>query len=131
MGELIEQYGFPKSQLVVERKLSLFPHIQKGKIPDRRVDIVAMVRGIHPEHLLYPLLLIECKHTDITDSAVEQVIGYNYYMGAYFVGVASRAGFVLGWQEGVKGQYQWKDGLLPYKELRGLVQTYATYPPMA
>ncbi len=120
--------------LVVEKKLALFPHIHKEKIPDRRVDVVVMAPGIHEGHALYPLLLIECKHTHLTQDVVEQVVGYNYYMGAYFVAVASRAGFILGWQEGLKGQYQWREGLVSYKELIALIKTHATYatdPPMA
>jgi hypothetical protein len=122
--KLEKEYGFPSSCLVVEKKLSLFPHIKKEKVPDRRCDIVAFANDIHEEHAVYPLLLIECKHTHLTQDVVEQVVGYNYYMGAYFIALANLNSFLLGWQEEKQGLYQWQEGLISYNELVAFAKKY-------
>ncbi len=86
---MIESLGFPRSLLAVEKTLSQMPHLQVvAGLPERRADIVCFARGIHAEHELYPLLLIECKEGSIDRSAIEQAIGYNAWVGAYFVALA-------------------------------------------
>ncbi len=63
--------------MVVEKKLSELPNITaKGSIPNRRVDLLVYSQDGKP------LVLIECKASKITQSAVRQVLAYNVFVGA-------------------------------------------------
>src|SRR5579863_8219661 len=84
-GEL----GYPRELLVVEKAMSELPHLALGEVPDRRLDILCYGKGIHPDYSLFPLLLLECKEGPLTTSAVNQVIGYNYYVKARGVAVVN------------------------------------------
>lgn len=84
-------YGlhFPKELIVVEKELKELPHLFNADFPQRRVDILCYGKGIHPEHLLYPLILIECKKDRIDTHAIEQLIGYNAHVQAYFIALVN------------------------------------------
>jgi hypothetical protein len=86
---MIHELHYPKELLTVEKKLKELPHLFGKAVPQRRVDILCYGKGIHPCHLLYPMLMIECKDGELTDAAIDQVIGYNHHVGAYFVAVAN------------------------------------------
>jgi hypothetical protein len=83
------QLGLPRELLAVETQLSEIPHL-KGvpNLPKRRVDIICFAKGIHPQHPLYPLLVIECKEGQVGEDATSQVLGYNHYIQAKFVAIA-------------------------------------------
>jgi hypothetical protein len=101
-GEL----GYPKGLLVVEKELKMLPHIEEIKsIPSRRFDIVCLAKDLHPDHLFYPLLLIECKAHPINIDVMRQVVGYNRFVKAMFVGLASPGEFYLGRYDQKKGEY--------------------------
>ena len=116
---MVDQLQFPKGLISVEKELSTLPHLknnlkgeteglrgqkanlkkvqnqnssffQDQKLPLRRVDILVFGKNIHPLYPLYPLLMIECKKDKLTEAALQQVIGYNYHVQAYFVAVAGR-----------------------------------------
>ncbi|MDN3505873.1 MAG: type I restriction enzyme HsdR N-terminal domain-containing protein [Simkaniaceae bacterium] len=83
------QLGFPKSSLVVEKKLSELPHLRGKKgLPGRRADVLCFAKGIHEEHELFPLLLIECKEGIAREDAAQQALGYNYFVQAPYVAIA-------------------------------------------
>jgi len=83
------QLGFPKELLLIEKKLSEFPHLKGiSALPERRADLVCFAKGIHPEHSLFPLLLIECKRGRADKNAKAQVMGYNHFLQAPFVAIA-------------------------------------------
>jgi len=89
---MIHELHYPKELLTVEKKLSELPHLFGKAVPERRLDILCYAKEIHPSHLLYPLLMIECKKGALTDAALDQAIGYNHHVGAYFVAVAGPDG---------------------------------------
>ena len=83
------QLGFPKELLSVETQLSEVPHLKGlSGLPKRRADIICYAKGIHKEYSLYPLLLIECKEGKLSESAKEQALGYNHFVGAVYVALA-------------------------------------------
>ncbi|MCI0382255.1 MAG: type I restriction enzyme HsdR N-terminal domain-containing protein [Chlamydiae bacterium] len=85
---LIDKLGFPKELIAVEKELGQLPHVKEKFLPERRADVICFAKGIHPEYPLYPLLLIECKQNLISEDAIQQVLGYNHFVKAHFVGVA-------------------------------------------
>lgn len=88
--------GYPKELLAVEKELWHLPHLLSDPhVPQRRADIICFAKGIHPQHLLYPLLLIECKQESLSAKALDQVLGYNYYVGAPFVAVVNGTHIIM------------------------------------
>ena len=45
----------------------------------------------------FPLVLIECKATQVNQKAIRQVLGYNYFLKACFVALASPQSLQYGW----------------------------------
>jgi len=89
-SKLIDELGYPKSLIVVEKKLSQMPHFIFDKnVTSRRFDIVCFAKDIIQGHSLYPLLLIECKQTPLDQNVKDQVIGYNHFLKACFVAIAN------------------------------------------
>ena len=78
---LVENLGFPRAWLAVEKELKEFAD---ARAPRRRIDLLAY--GMVGNTLI-PLLLIECKRETV-DAAAEQVIGYNAFVRAPFVALA-------------------------------------------
>ena len=90
---MIEQLGYPRELLVVEKALSQLPHLSQQKgLPRRRADLLCFGRNIHPEHSLFPLLLIECKEGLLNSDAEQQVLGYNHFVQAPYVALANERG---------------------------------------
>lgn len=89
LQRLIQQLGFPRSLLVVEKSLSELSRLMHADVPSRRVDILAMASRVHPDYPLFPLLMIECKTGTFGQEAVEQVMGYNFFVRAPFVAVVN------------------------------------------
>lgn len=110
---MVERFGFPKECISVEREISTLPHLLGQKIPKRRFDIICFAREIHKEFPLYPLLLVECKAIPLSEKALDQVFGYNYYVGAHFVAIANSQDVVM---VDRKGEIV-RNGLMHYREL--------------
>lgn len=119
---LVYSLNYPKELLVVEKELKDLPHLSSKIQPKRRVDILCYGRFIHPEHSLYPLLLIECKREEIGNTAVEQLIGYNGSIHAYFIAVANHKEIRLGYFHKQKKTYVFESGLPSYQELVGWIK---------
>jgi len=81
--KMVQSWLFPKELISVEMSLKEIPSVLEA--PDRRVDIIAFGKNIHPKYPLYPLLLVECKQEAITLGAWEQLMGYNHYVKASFL----------------------------------------------
>lgn len=111
--------GYPKGLLVVERALHTLPHLATVdlKCPNRRLDLLCFGRGIHPKHPLYPLLLVECKATPLSDKVKSQVAGYNRYVGAYFIAIANQTEIETGTYDAKESRYHFTKGLPPYESL--------------
>ncbi|MEI6242937.1 MAG: type I restriction enzyme HsdR N-terminal domain-containing protein [Chlamydiota bacterium] len=94
---MIEELGYPKSLIGVEKDLFLLPHLQdkKKERVKRRADILCFAKDLHPTYPIYPLLLIECKAFSFTEEVIRQVLGYNHFVQAYFVAIANPDEFLL------------------------------------
>lgn len=116
---MTQELGYPRELLAVEKNLSLLPHLQlEGlNVPDRRLDIICFGKDIHPNYSLYPLLMIECKAVALTSKVVQQVVGYNHYVKAYFVAIANEYAIKTGWYDYSINEYSFVEGLPRYDEL--------------
>lgn len=87
LQKMVSCLGYPRSLLAVEKQLASLP----GRVmpPKRRADIVCYRSD------MTPLLLIECKADDLSQEALNQVLGYNDYVGAKYVAVASHKAILL------------------------------------
>jgi len=116
LKKMIDELFYPKELIVVEKSLSEISHFGSMPTPQRRIDIACFAKKIHPEHLLYPLLLIECKESKKDAlKALEQVKGYNVSVKAYFIAVAYPEGELFGFLE--RDQFRLLDYLPSYSQL--------------
>lgn len=116
---LINNLHFPESLIVLEKALCQMPHLTLSplKIPDRRADIVCYAKGIHKDHDLYPLLIIECKAVKLTARVVNQVVGYNRYVKANFIAIANESDIQFGCYDPIKKDYSFLSFIPTYQEL--------------
>src|SRR5690242_14822270 len=70
LKKMIHALGFPKELIAVEKELKELPHLAGRSVPERRIDVLCYGKEIHPEHSLYPLLLIECKREAIDEAEI-------------------------------------------------------------
>ena len=94
LKKMVEELGYPPSLLVIEKELKDLPHLQgsSSPFPKRRLDILVYTK----KENLQPLLLIECKFsTKDRSNALKQVLGYNYFVKAPFIGLVDNGGFFL------------------------------------
>jgi hypothetical protein len=91
LREMIDRLHYPKTMLGVEREIETLPHLMGRSVSaqNRRIDLICFAKGIHPDFSLYPLLIIECKAHPLSQKVVEQVVGYNHEIGAYFIAIAN------------------------------------------
>ena len=90
IDKMVGSLRYPESLIGVEKELKSLPHLKNEKLPIRRVDIICFAKGIHKKYSLYPLLVVECKAKKLTEDAIEQVLGYNYFIKAFFVAIANK-----------------------------------------
>lgn len=116
---MANQLGYPLESFALEKALSQIPHVTllQQKPPLRRADIICFAKGIHPEHQIYPLLLVECKAVKLTPKGMNQLIGYNHYLQAHFVCVANQDQVRAGWYDPQAKDYHFIDYLPSYKDL--------------
>lgn len=114
LRHMICELLFPLSGFAVEKALRQMPHLllTRQKLPDRRVDLVYFDKGNSR-----PLLLVECKAVKLTSAVINQVLGYNHYLGARFIAVVNGEEVRLGWHEDVSKQYRFISRLPSYQEL--------------
>lgn len=92
---LVEELGYPPALIAVEKEIRQLPHLQNisySEMPKRRVDIVIFVK----QGGLFPLLLLECKAVPLLARFERQVVGYNRFVQAPFVGLANREQMKIG-----------------------------------
>ncbi|MEM1282760.1 MAG: type I restriction enzyme HsdR N-terminal domain-containing protein [Chlamydiota bacterium] len=115
---MTERLGFPSGHIVVEKALKQLPHMSlsdRKNLPDRRVDI--LVYKNDQDKGLVPLLLIECKAVPLKHTALQQVAGYNHYIGAHYISAVNEKQVFMGWYNSKEGRYQTVDFLPTYEEL--------------
>ncbi len=116
LNKMIDELSYPKELIVVEKALSEIPMLSATSVPLRRIDVACFAKNIHPDHSLYPLLLIECKESkQDAMQALEQVKGYNRYIRAYFIAVAYPGGELFGFLQ--QDQFSLMEFLPSYPQL--------------
>jgi len=116
LRRLIQELGFPKELLAVEKELQQIGGALDA-VPDRRLDIVCFARGIHPEHLLSVLMMIECKENHLDQKAIDQIVGYHFLIRAPFIGLVSPYQELIGRWDPVQQLYCFRQGFPSYLEL--------------
>lgn len=119
INHMVMSLGFPAASLVLEKGLRQMPHLAlTGKsIPSRRADVICLAKGIHHEHSIYPLLLIECKAVKITSRVINQVVGYNHFLKSHFIAVVNEQEIRTGWYDVAEKRYMFVNNLPKYDEL--------------
>lgn len=114
----LQQLSFPFSHMAVEVELKKMPHLTGlSSIPNRRADIVCFAKDIHPQHSLYPLVLIECKAIPLTEHVMHQVVGYNHFLKACYLVVANQSEMRLGWYDPTCLDYKFVPYIPSYSQL--------------
>ncbi|MDN3508405.1 MAG: type I restriction enzyme HsdR N-terminal domain-containing protein [Simkaniaceae bacterium] len=98
---LVDQ-GYPKHLIAVEKQVGA----------GRRADIICYGNS---SGTLSILLMIECKAVPLTQDVIDQVTGYNHYIGAPFVAIANSETVRTGWRE--KDRYIFQEGIPTYEQL--------------
>ena len=91
---MVEDLGYPKQSLTVEKKLSEV--VQNVCVPNRRLDILCF-----SIKTMQPLLLVECKATPIRDRMFVQLMGYNTYIDAPLICLANYESIFVMWKQGM------------------------------
>lgn len=115
LRKMVEELGYPKGLIAVEKSLKEI--VARSCSLKRRVDIVCFAKAPDDPSQLFPLLLVECKESSLGRRAMEQVIGYNCFVQAPFVAVASREECLLGVWDRVTKKYAFCPGLPSYSRL--------------
>lgn len=120
LRHMIEEKEFPPSLLAVEKALKQMPHlslVDQKLIPQRRIDVVAFAKGIHPHYDLYPLVIVECKAVKLTQKTITQAIGYNHNVGAPYIVLVNQEQLITAWYDPSKKNYQFIHQLPSYSNL--------------
>jgi len=123
LGQMLQK-GYPLAGIAVEKSMRHMPHLStyNGHIPERRFDIVCFSKGIHPEFSLYPLLLVECKAVKLSDKVINQVVGYNHFVGAFFVCIVNQLEIKTGSYDAASRGYKFVDYMPSYHDLHQLIK---------
>ncbi len=123
ISKMVVELGYPIGHLVLEKSLHQLPHLQnQGFLPKRRADLIVFAKGLHPQHLLYPLLLVECKAIPLNDKVLRQIVGYNQFVKAYFIAVVNQSQIYLGYYHPSHQNFIFHQNLLPYAALLELAK---------
>jgi hypothetical protein len=117
--KMIKKLGYPKNLIAVEKDLNKLEHLKNKDITlkKRRADIICFGKDIKPDYPLYPLLVIECKAIKLEQKTIEQVLGYNHLVEAYFVAIANRYEIITYWYNIRENKYNSASFLPSYNEL--------------
>ncbi len=119
LHDMLYRLGYPLGGIAIEKSLKQMPHLtlHPHKLPSRRADIVFFAKDIHPQYSLYPLLLVECKAVILNDKVFNQALGYNHFLGAYFIAIANHNTIKTAWYDDTLKAYQYFDALPAYEQL--------------
>lgn len=106
---MVHSLLYPPSLISVEIELASIPSIPSGNLPRRRADIIVF----SPQVL--PLLLIECKAVPMTHAAIDQLVGYNFFVQAPYIVLANPVAIKTGTFQ--QGEWVFKEGLPYYRDL--------------
>lgn len=119
LKKMIERLGFPKSALAVEKALRELPCSGALEAPDRRVDIVCFSLGGSGKTSLVPLLIVECKELEVDERALEQIVGYNRFVGAPCLALVGATQEWVGCWQKQEQKYHFYSQLPSYELLLG------------
>lgn len=91
---LVEELGYSAPSIIIEKELSEIPFACGTRVPERRIDVLCLEKGGGA-----PLLLIECKAVRLQEKMVAQVEGYNAFIRAPLICLASERELLLRWRE--------------------------------
>ncbi len=98
LRKMVSHLSYPKGLLNIEVSLARICSKEINscaKIPSRRLDVVCFTKQ---RDTLVPLLIIECKESSsLTESAWQQVLGYNHFVRARFLAVSHPEGELFGY----------------------------------
>ncbi|MDR3623678.1 MAG: type I restriction enzyme HsdR N-terminal domain-containing protein [Chlamydiales bacterium] len=117
---LVNELFFPKELIAVEKAIATLAYLtleERRSAPKRRIDLLCFAKNIHPNHNVYPLLLVECKAIALNVTMKRQLIGYNYYVKAPYVLLAGSSELFFGWYEIEKKGYVWIDYIPSFQAL--------------
>lgn len=116
--KMIQHLGYPIGNLALEKSLHQLPHLQmKPSLPQRRADLIVFAKNLHPQHSLYPLLLVECKATPLSNKVLQQMVGYNHFVGAYFIAAVNQTEAYFGYYHAEYKDYMFTKGFPSYQDL--------------
>lgn len=121
---MIDQKKFPASLVAVEQPLRRLSHLSSTgikNIPNRRADIICFAKS-SAGNSLHPLLVIECKSIKLAPSVINQVVGYNHFIGSRFIAIANHEEIRTGWYDAEKKDYVFINHLPSYQDLLGSLQ---------
>lgn len=118
---MIYDLKFPENYLCVEKDLRKISFLEKKDFPKRRADIICFFKK---EERLKPLLLIECKGDRISKNAIEQLIGYNHFVKAYFFCLAGKKEIKTFWYDRQKKEYKHVSFLPTYEQLKNAAENF-------
>lgn len=126
---MFEQGGYPLSLVAVEVSISdlMAGQSRQGLRQARRIDIAcfAAKEAAEGSKELMPLLLVECKAKEISEEAskaalkraLRQAFGYNFFLQAPFVALASQSGIFLSRWNRFTESFEFIKGLPSYSSL--------------
>ena len=87
--KMVQELGFPKELLAIEKELKMLPHLQQHPhpLPTRRVDLLSFGKRASE---VFPLLLIECKVEALSQQALDQAVAYNTFVQAFYVAIVNQ-----------------------------------------
>lgn len=122
---MVEEKGFPASLVAVEQSLRLLPHlstIDRRRVPNRRADIICFTKDLKTSSGLHPLLIVECKAIKLAPAIMNQIVGYNHFIGSCFIAIVNQEEMRTGWYDREKKDYSFVDFLPSYQELISSIQ---------
>lgn len=112
LAYMIQELGYPRAYLAVEKELKLMPHLVHSslEVPNRRADIICFGKNLHHQYPLFPFLMIECKAVPLTAKVLQQVVGYNHCVQARYIAIANQHEIRTG-QLQASGEYTFTEHL--------------------
>jgi hypothetical protein len=129
--KMTQRLGYSLGSIALEKNLEQLPHLQATRsLPRRRADLIVFAKDLHPQHAFYPLLLVECKAAPLTHKVLRQLIGYNQFVGAYFIAAVNETTTYLGYYHPHYQDFQFEEGLIMYDLLLKRAHTLNKFPPL-
>ncbi|AAF39558.1 conserved hypothetical protein [Chlamydia muridarum str. Nigg] len=125
---LIQELSYPSKQIIVEKGIKSFipaSHPSLSKKIRGRADVLIISPssyappGKSPISFSYPkpLLLIECKAKTITSRSFNQLISYNYFIGAPCLSLVSKSSQMTGFLSPETKTFAFFQGIPSYSQL--------------